>query len=244
MDSQFPLDCPKRHPLAPGFLNHLPSLLLKERRFARRGGCGIAGGRRGRPWPRCWPPRLGCCPWRSRRGPVAPPAGRDSCPRALSPRPWHSRTASSSPHPWLEYLKYDFLPEVVATGVCQPPLQLRGVGIYSHGCKQGCFQPWRRSGSDPGRRCASAIMRQGRWSSSIRAAKYTGGGSVYCKGLPRPTHRSATVVLGYPRRVPGSDVAIGVSAYQLASSTQDAVAAASRGRLIRSRCRPEDRRCG
>ena len=23
----------------------------------------------------------------------------------------------------------------------QPPLQLRGVGIYSHGCKQGCFQP-------------------------------------------------------------------------------------------------------
>ena len=25
--------------------------------------------------------------------------------------------------------------------VCQPPPQLRGVGIYSHGCKQGCFQP-------------------------------------------------------------------------------------------------------
>ena len=25
--------------------------------------------------------------------------------------------------------------------VFQPPLQLRGVGIYSHGCKQGCFQP-------------------------------------------------------------------------------------------------------
>ena len=25
--------------------------------------------------------------------------------------------------------------------VCQPPLQLRGVGIYSPGCKQGCFQP-------------------------------------------------------------------------------------------------------
>ena len=42
VDSQFPLDCPKRHPLAPGFLNRLPSLLLKERRFARRGGCGPA----------------------------------------------------------------------------------------------------------------------------------------------------------------------------------------------------------
>ena len=23
----------------------------------------------------------------------------------------------------------------------QPPFQLLGVGIYSHGCKQGCFQP-------------------------------------------------------------------------------------------------------
>ena len=29
----------------------------------------------------------------------------------------------------------------VCNWVCQPPLQLRGVGIYSHGCKQGCFQP-------------------------------------------------------------------------------------------------------
>ena len=43
VDSQFPLDCPKRHPLAPGFLNRLPSLLLKERWFPRRGGCGPAG---------------------------------------------------------------------------------------------------------------------------------------------------------------------------------------------------------
>ena len=25
--------------------------------------------------------------------------------------------------------------------VFQPPFQLRGEGIYSHGCKQGCFQP-------------------------------------------------------------------------------------------------------
>ena len=37
-----PARCPKRHPLATGFLNRLPSLLLKERRFARRGGCGLA----------------------------------------------------------------------------------------------------------------------------------------------------------------------------------------------------------
>ena len=34
--------------------------------------------------------------------------------------------------------------------VFQPPLQLRGVGIYSHGCKQGCFQPCRPDGSGPG----------------------------------------------------------------------------------------------
>ena len=30
--------------------------------------------------------------------------------------------------------------------VFQPPLQLRGVRIYSHGCKQGCFQPPGRVG--------------------------------------------------------------------------------------------------
>ena len=34
--------------------------------------------------------------------------------------------------------------------VSQPPHQLRGVGIYSHGCKKGCFQTWRPGGSDPG----------------------------------------------------------------------------------------------
>ena len=34
--------------------------------------------------------------------------------------------------------------------VFQPPLQLRGVGIYSHACKQGCFQPCRPDGSGPG----------------------------------------------------------------------------------------------
>ena len=30
-------------------------------------------------------------------------------------------------------------------------LAIRGFSlIYSHGCKQGCFQPWRPGGSDPG----------------------------------------------------------------------------------------------
>ncbi len=37
---------------------------------------------------------------------------------------------------------------------------------------------------------------------------------------------------GYLRRVPGAEVALGVSAYQIASSTKAAVAAASRGRLL------------
>ena len=37
---------------------------------------------------------------------------------------------------------------------------------------------------------------------------------------------------GYLRRVPGAEVAMGISAYQLASSTQAAVAAASGGRLL------------
>ena len=44
MDSQLPLNCSKRHPLAPGFLDRLPSLPLKERQLARRGGFGLAGG--------------------------------------------------------------------------------------------------------------------------------------------------------------------------------------------------------
>ena len=46
----------------------------------------------------------------------------------------------------------------------QPPLQLRGEGIYSPGCKQGCFQP-----GPPD----SATMRQARRSSSAMLAKYT-----------------------------------------------------------------------
>ncbi len=48
VDSQLPLGRSKRHPLAPGFLNRLPSLplnerRLKERRLVRRGGFGFAG---------------------------------------------------------------------------------------------------------------------------------------------------------------------------------------------------------
>ena len=39
--------------------------------------------------------------------------------------------------------------------VCQPPLQLRDEGIYSHGCKQGCFQP-------PGRRSLPGLAFQTR----------------------------------------------------------------------------------
>ena len=46
VDSQFPLDRSQRHPLAPGFLNRLPSLPLEERRLARGGGFGLAGGGR------------------------------------------------------------------------------------------------------------------------------------------------------------------------------------------------------
>ena len=33
--------------------------------------------------------------------------------------------------------------------VFQPPRQLRDGGIYSHGCKQGCFQPWRPGAARP-----------------------------------------------------------------------------------------------
>ena len=38
VDSQRPLDRSQRHPLASGFLNRLPSLLLEERRLAGNGG--------------------------------------------------------------------------------------------------------------------------------------------------------------------------------------------------------------
>ena len=41
MDSQFPLDRFKRHPLAQGFLNCLPSLPLEERRLAGEAALGL-----------------------------------------------------------------------------------------------------------------------------------------------------------------------------------------------------------
>ena len=43
VNSQLPLNGPKRLPLAPSFLNRLPSLLLKERRLPHSGGGGLAG---------------------------------------------------------------------------------------------------------------------------------------------------------------------------------------------------------
>ena len=57
--------------------------------------------------------------------------------------------------------------------VFQPPVQLRGEGVYSHGCKQGCFQPPRPSGPNPGWLLDSAIMQQGLWYSIAGAAKFT-----------------------------------------------------------------------
>ena len=69
----------------------------------------VPGGRRGRSWPR-WLPRLGYFPGSSRRGPAAPPAGPDSCPPALSPRPWRNRRASSCCTPGWNGQKYTVLP--------------------------------------------------------------------------------------------------------------------------------------
>ena len=47
----------------------------------------------------------GCC-----GGPAAPPAGTDSCPPALSPRPWRNRRASSCCTPGWNGQKYTVLP--------------------------------------------------------------------------------------------------------------------------------------
>ena len=46
---------------------------------------------------------------------------------------------------------------------------------------------------------------------------------------------------GYLKRVPGADVGLGVTAYQLAASTQAAVASASQGRVL---VRGRDTGCG
>ena len=95
--------------------------------------------RRGRSWPR-WLLRLGYFPGSSRRGPAAPPAGPDSCPPALSPRPWRNRRASSCCTPgWNGKSIPSCQGEI--NRVFQPPPQLREVRVYSPGCKQGCFQP-------------------------------------------------------------------------------------------------------
>ena len=66
----------------------------------------------------------------------------------------------------------------VCNWVCQPPLQLRGVGIYSHGCKQGCFQPPGPGGVAGADVPDSAIMWQGRWYSSTMVVIYTRGESA------------------------------------------------------------------
>ena len=60
--------------------------------------------------------------------------------------------------------------------ISQPPLQLRGVGIYSHGCKQGCLQPPRPGGVAGANVPDSAIMWQGRWYSSTMVVMYTRAG--------------------------------------------------------------------
>ena len=52
----------------------------------------------------------------------------------------------------------------------QPPLQLRRVGIYSYGCKQGCFQPPRPSGSGPGLRSGLGFQAAG-WQSTPGALR-------------------------------------------------------------------------
>ena len=58
-----------------------------------------------------------------------------------------------------------------ATGVSSRPVSYGEWGIYSHGCKQGCFQPPRPGGVAWVGVPDSAIMRQGgRSSSSVSSA--------------------------------------------------------------------------
>ena len=102
--------------------------------------------------------------------------------------------------------------------VCQPPLQLLGVGIYSHGCKQGCFQPPRPGGSDPSRRSGfgghapGPMVQQhnggkvhprlgcGRtlsgWNEVYEPAILWGGGSAGCPGLRPPKWKGGPAALG------------------------------------------------
>ena len=71
------------------------------------------------------------------------------------------------PEVWL------ILPEASATGVYQPPPQLRGVRIYRHGCKQGCFQPPRPLGVARAGVPYPAKMPQGGWYGRTVLAMYS-----------------------------------------------------------------------
>ena len=77
VDSQLPLNCSTRHPLAPGFLNRFSPLPLKERRLARRGGVGLAGcGRAASDGPLILLFRCPCVQWFESRCPAfAQPVG-------------------------------------------------------------------------------------------------------------------------------------------------------------------------
>ena len=99
--------------------------------------------------------------------------------------------------------------------VFQPLFQLRGVGIYSHGCKQGCFQPCRPGGSGPGWRsgfgdhAAGPMVQQdhggdvhlgrGRPVAGMRAMSQQSYGAAAVltgPGLPPPTWKGGPAALG------------------------------------------------
>ena len=107
VDSQLPRHPSNGHPLKLGLLHRLPSLLLQERR----------------------PPRLEHRPGCSRRGPAAPPAGPDSCPPALSPRPWRNRRGSSRCTPGWNGQKYTVLPRRNKPGFSSHPVSYKWWGF-------------------------------------------------------------------------------------------------------------------
>ena len=53
-----------------------------------------------------------------------------------------------SPHPWLEYLKYGFLPGALQLGFPATHSATTG-GIYSRWLETACFQPWRLGAAGP-----------------------------------------------------------------------------------------------
>ena len=105
-----------------------------------------------------------------------------------------------------------FCQGVLQLGLPATHSELRGVGINSHGCKQGCFQPPGPGGSDPSRRSGFAghapgpmvqqhngskvHPRLGRrrtlsgWNEVYEPAILWGGGSAGCSGL-RPRNGRA-----------------------------------------------------